>query len=149
MNNNTTGNNNLKNNNTISAKGQPLSDGKQFFRETVTAAIEVLDLPFVTVRKIIDRNSVTKLSRVIFLADTIGPEMAQVIVRSKRSIDHVRHLFNPKQIDNLHGPRAIVDAANLYLQILEDKAKAKAEAEAAKKSRLSSAPEKTVENIAA
>lgn len=108
-----------KNNKTASIKApKPLTEAQLFFKDTVTKAIEVLDVPYVIIMKAIKENSVTRISRIVYIVDTLGQENVQIILRSKRPVDHVRNFFNPRQIDNLHGIKAILSLINLYKEII-------------------------------
>ena len=111
--------NSNKNNNQALVKAQkPLSEAQLFFKNTVAQAIEVLDLPYVLVMKVIQENSVSKLARILSIFNTIGKDNVQVLLNTKRPVDHVRNFFNPGQINNFHGVKAILDAVKLYSDIV-------------------------------
>jgi len=114
----TSNKNSNKNNNQASIKGKPLTEAHLFFKNTVAQAIEVLDLPYVLVMKVIQENSVSKLARILSIFNTIGRDNVQVLLNTKRPVDHVRNFFNPGQINNLHGVKAILDAVKLYSDIV-------------------------------
>ncbi|MCX6793210.1 MAG: hypothetical protein NTY12_04245 [Candidatus Falkowbacteria bacterium] len=106
-------------NNKASVKApKPLSEAQLFFKNTVAQAIEVLDLPYVLVMKVIQENSVSKLARILSIFNTIGRDNVQVILSTKRPVDHVKNFFSPGQINNLHGVKAILDAVRLYSDLV-------------------------------
>lgn len=119
MNQNTNKATNPKNNKAASIKvPKPLTEAQLFFKNTVAKAIEVLDVPYVIIIKAIKENSVTRISRLVYIVSTLGQENVQIITRSKRPIDHIRNFFNPRQIDNLHGIKAILSLVKLYKEII-------------------------------
>jgi|GEM_PF-2458704 hypothetical protein len=123
-----------------SNKAKTLSEGQLFFKGTIAAAMEALDISRSQALAFTKSHSVTKLARVVIVAKILTPAMAKTMLDSKRGVDHVRVWFSPRQIEDLRGPRNILALAAQFLSIrkeadrlaaeAEAKAKAKAEAKA-------------------
>lgn len=129
-----------KSNIATSPKAKTLSEGQMFFKGTIASAMETLDISRSQALAFTKSHSVTKLARVVIVAKILSPEMAKNMINSKRGCDHVRLWFSPRQIEDLRGPRNILDLATNFLAIRKEadelvaaaaaKAAAKAEAEA-------------------
>ncbi len=129
-----------KSNIAASNKANTLSEGQLFFKGTIASAMESLDISRTQALAFTRKHSVTKLASVISVAKGLSFERATAMVNSKRGVDHVRLWFSPKQINDLRGPRNILNLASHFLAIRKEAeklaekaaadAKAAAEAEA-------------------
>ncbi len=132
--------NNASKSNATSVKAKkPLSEGQMFFKGTIALAIESLDISRTQALAFTRNHSVTKLAGVISVAKVLSPEMMTTMLNSKRGVDHVRNWFSPRQINDLKGPRNILNLASHFFAIrkeaqrLAEKAAADAKAKAAAK----------------